>query len=228
MCIIDLWTRPCIHGAALTKPQAIKLTYSSRVLFEKLIVAQVIKRNFPHLLWNLKIHYCVHKSPPMVPILCQMKPIHILISHSIKIYYPPIYVQVSEWSLPFRFSDQKILCAFLISPFPSTTLIIYYIGLGLQLKRCRFFRSSDTFYELSMKVADRPRDLSRSSTGVVTSNPIRGTYVYSRLSMLCCPAALRMAHHPSKESYGMCQHIHNFRSISELEQTIRLKKKKKK
>jgi hypothetical protein len=41
----------------------------------------------PCLLWNLKVHYHVHKSPPLIPALCQKKPIQILTPYCFKIHF---------------------------------------------------------------------------------------------------------------------------------------------
>jgi len=43
------------------------LTPWCRILFENLIVTQVVKK-YPAFLWNLKVHYHVHTSPPLDPI----------------------------------------------------------------------------------------------------------------------------------------------------------------
>jgi hypothetical protein len=52
-------------------------------------------QEIPCLLWNPKVHYHVHNSPPEVSVLTQMQPVHTFPPHFPKIHsniiLPPIY-----------------------------------------------------------------------------------------------------------------------------------------
>jgi hypothetical protein len=66
----------------------------------------------PHILWNPKVHYHVHKTPSVVPVLSHMNPVHILICYFYKVHCS-ILPSISgssgspKWYLPFRLSGEN-------------------------------------------------------------------------------------------------------------------------
>jgi hypothetical protein len=85
------------------------LTPWCRILFEKLIVTQHIKK-YPSFLRNPKVHHRVHKNPPLDRILSQPNPVR-----PIDPYLPKVRLNVilpptprsSQWSLPFGPPNQN-------------------------------------------------------------------------------------------------------------------------
>jgi hypothetical protein len=79
-------------------------------------------KEFPNILWNPKVHYHVHKSPPLVPVSSQINPVHTIPSYLSKIHLilsTHLCIGLSSGLFPSDFPN-KILYAFLFSPVHAT------------------------------------------------------------------------------------------------------------
>jgi hypothetical protein len=52
-------------------------------------------QEFPNILWNPKVHYRVHKSLRLIPILSQINPVHTALSFLCKIHFNVVHPPTS-------------------------------------------------------------------------------------------------------------------------------------
>jgi hypothetical protein len=79
-------------------------------------------QEFPHILWNSNVHYCVQDNPSLIHIASQMNPFHTKRSHLPEIYYTIIVLGLLSWLFPSGFTT-KSLHTFLFSSCAPSILI---------------------------------------------------------------------------------------------------------
>jgi len=45
------------------------------------------RQEFPRIVWNMQRYYRVHRYPPVLPILSQTNPVHVLTSYFLKTHF---------------------------------------------------------------------------------------------------------------------------------------------
>ena len=71
-----------------------------RVLLQKLTSSQLVKK-IPCILWNPKVHHCIYKCLPPIPVLSQLNQVHARTSHFLMIHLNIIVPSMPGSSTPY-------------------------------------------------------------------------------------------------------------------------------
>jgi hypothetical protein len=77
-------------------------------------------QEIPRVLWKQKVHYRIHNSPPLAPILSHKNYLHAISSHVMKFHFYisiPFMPMSPKWSYVFRLPHQNTPC---IAPLSNT------------------------------------------------------------------------------------------------------------
>jgi len=86
------------------------LTYSMEQSPSWEAIRFAANQEIPRILWNPKVHYRIHKCPPLLPVLSQLDLVHTPTSHFLKINLNIILLSTPgspQWSLSPRFPHQN-------------------------------------------------------------------------------------------------------------------------
>jgi hypothetical protein len=113
--LCSYWSSKCRNS-----PRPYLLTYGAEPFLRTCQLCST--QELPSILWNPKIHYRVHRSPPLVPILSQIDPVHVIPSYLSEIYFNIVH-RPTSWSSSGLFPSgfpTNILYSFRFSTFRAT------------------------------------------------------------------------------------------------------------